>query len=713
MATTAELIAQADEDLANLSTGDLIKIADRESKPAEQKQSAAPKSNLRDDVTFLGSEKLGKAASALFPKTAKATAEGKGYGGKLLGSSQDVASPLRALRVLLPEVQTRDASGKMVNAKGESLPESYKDRLKMAGEKVASTQGPLADPGLVPALAAGVLTGGAPLLAQGAAAGLASAAGHQAENVSEGRGFKPGQAVGEIALSALIPQLLKSGGTAAKKKAVQIIQTAFKAGKRVGGEKVLSPALAETALQKYGSLKGTEGIAGKLSSVHDDINRQFENLMKGPAKNKQVDVRAALNAADNRVDRLAKTMDLKLDEVASIKSTINKWREFFGSNADDLMKTAGQAKSELKLAQGAAQTQAPAATQLGKEAEKAAALQAKTQSQATQAASQASKAKRQFIDVADQVEGSPRYGRVIKDGKIVDIRPQRDVLGQKAESALEGAQMAASKAREAATQARAKLAVNEITQGDFEVLQAAANAAEQRASTLSVAARLQQGESLDQIAKEFSQKGMPTEEIVDVLKAARASVEGAKAIPGTLVKDGTTRFPQAQKFKVNTLDEAANYAKVPAAMRAPELGPQAAAGRIARRKLSSAMTKVEPQLAPLNEKFKEVASIEPFVEQALERQAANRGFSLQDLVTMGLLPSAGAGAAYATDRPELAALGALPLLISRGQKSPAAATALYRAGSQLAQGPGALQIAIANLLRTYGGRGSEGDSTEN
>ena len=75
-----------------------------------------------------------------------------------------------------------------------------------------------------------------------------------------------------------------------------------------------------------------------------------------------------------------------------------------------------------------------------------------------------------------------------------------------------------------------------------------------------------------------------------------------------------------------------------------------------------------------------MAELEPFIENAMRKSAANRGFSLQDIAafTGGVLGMGGAGLA---GKPGYAPLALLPFAVSRMQKSPGAATAIHGGGN--------------------------------
>jgi hypothetical protein len=222
-------------------------LTDDEGNFVERAVPAAPKSNLREDVTFAGSEKAGKGASAVFPRTAKAVGEGKGYGSQALAAGVDLLSlPGRTI------ASTRGGEaganpfsyGKPFGFNPEALrasPGSGESLEALAETKGKSFGGRIVrDPGMAAALLLAPFTGGLSslpvygrLAAQGTAAGAASAGAHQADNVLEGEGVKAGQALGEIALNALIPMAGKAIAQPLKKAGVKILHSVIKPEKAV------------------------------------------------------------------------------------------------------------------------------------------------------------------------------------------------------------------------------------------------------------------------------------------------------------------------------------------------------------------------------------------------------------------------------------------------------------------------------------------------
>lgn len=242
-----------------------------------------PKSNLREDVTFAGSEKAGKTASAFLPRTAKAVAEDKSYGNQAGSAGLDLLSLVG--RALMTEKGREGAKGnKFRQMLGkEEAPQSDFDWR----ESLADTQGKgfvdkvVRDPGMAAALMAAPFTAGLSslpvygrLAAQGAAAGAASAGAHQAENVIQGEGVKAGQAAGEIALNALIPMAGKWGSGLLKKAGTKILHSVIKPEKAVqkaGFSRPGDPMHGSRAI-----LEADRG--GTLKSSLEQVENRIEEL---------------------------------------------------------------------------------------------------------------------------------------------------------------------------------------------------------------------------------------------------------------------------------------------------------------------------------------------------------------------------------------------------------------------------------------------------
>jgi hypothetical protein len=221
-------------------------------------------------------------------------------------------------------------------------------------------------------------------------------------------------------------------------------------------------------------------------------------------------------------------------EKAAANAGIDKYIDFLrggpapedlGVTAQDAMRALGDARAESGATGAIAATDTKAATQ----AERA---QQTAQTAAARAASKAGSLKKQFINTVDQIESSPRYGRVIQDGKVVDLRPLRNELGETAGSALEDAQSAAAKAKAISTEARAKLAVGQISQADYEAAQAAEAEAARNVLVTGSARKLSNGQPIGEVARDLSKNhGIKVDELRDILKDARAKAESGPKLP--------------------------------------------------------------------------------------------------------------------------------------------------------------------------------------
>ena len=184
----------------------------------------------------------------------------------------------------------------------------------------------------------------------------------------------------------------------------------------------------------------------------------------------------------------------------------------------------------------------------------------------------------------------------------------------------------------------------------------------------------------DDVAKKVNSADINLSDVAGINKTID---EFEQMTAGFMDDAGNIDFKMAQNFKRKTLDPISKWDKPsPLGTFDPSLQGPSQAARSTRKKLAAEMELQEPSLAPLNKKFKDMAEIEPFIENSLERLARNRGLSLQDLATLSAGALGAGGAAYA-DNPEYAALAMLPFLISRGQKSPGMASSLWKLGKRL------------------------------
>ena len=168
-------------------------------------------------------------------------------------------------------------------------------------------------------------------------------------------------------------------------------------------------------------------------------------------------------------------------------------------------------------------------------------------------------------------------------------------------------------------------------------------------------------------------------------------------------KDGVVAGNLAQNFKKNTLDKVANYdAPIPTQPFSPKAGAKAQAARATRQELAKQLEYLNPDFKEVNMAYKKMAEIKPFIEQAVERTKANRGFSLQDIMSMGVGAGAVGGGYYMGDdgfKPGMAA-AAIPFLLSRGQKSPKMAHLMHRAGQGLGGMGSAMNTMYAQPVRS-------------
>lgn len=282
-----------------------------------------PKSNLRDDVTFLGSEKLGKIASGLFPRTAEAVATGKPYANQVLGAGLDQLSAGRLVAAAPEALKGGDA---YLESVGDTEGKNWVGQtLRDPATGLALLTAPLA--GFTGGLAKGAVRGGAGLvsrLAGGAAAGavegVASATAHQANNVQGGKEFDLGQAGREVALNTALPVAAGSLGELAK-------QGLRGAGAllKMHGEKIatttIKPSLKDMKdgfrianVYKHGLEGSLEETEQKLDDKFTTLSQQLSERISGsPEKVDMLDMLddATKSITGNKADSFGKNSHME------------------------------------------------------------------------------------------------------------------------------------------------------------------------------------------------------------------------------------------------------------------------------------------------------------------------------------------------------------------------------------------------------------------
>lgn len=277
MATTAELLGELEkQDTKSL----LGQVPDKPKPPAP---------NPRDQVTFLGSENLGKIMADVFPRVAEGTVKGRGAGAQAKAGLLDAVSlPGRGIAASGPAPE------------GATWKDGNPDLGKIKGDRFAGKV--LRDPGTGAALLTAPFTAGlsvvpeatnlaralnyARVAGQGAIAGTASAAAHQAENSLEGMEVSPKEALGEIALNALLPVASRAGGKVLKAGGKKILNTILKPKQGVQeqvaktGEKTIADLIFKHRLDSPVPFTGgVEGIQTRNDALRDKMNEEFGQIL--------------------------------------------------------------------------------------------------------------------------------------------------------------------------------------------------------------------------------------------------------------------------------------------------------------------------------------------------------------------------------------------------------------------------------------------------
>jgi hypothetical protein len=249
-------------------------------------------SSARDNVTFLGSETLGKFAADMFPRVAKGAVEGRGMLHQAGAGLNDALS-----------LVGRGIASSGVAPEGAKLSDGNPGLGEIKGSTLSGRI--LRDPGAGAALAAAPFTGGVSLGGLGGVAlrggltGLASVGAHQNENLLEGQGFRPGEAAGEMALNVGIPVAGKILAPVAKRAGVKIYNSILKPSERTI-KAGFAPSKAEV-------MKGTEALLetghtskGSLADANrsvddriDELAAQIEDIITQKSRPQTVTTKAA------------------------------------------------------------------------------------------------------------------------------------------------------------------------------------------------------------------------------------------------------------------------------------------------------------------------------------------------------------------------------------------------------------------------------------
>lgn len=275
----------ANGDFATDPNGDFVEKA----KPA--KAEPAP----REQVTFLGSDNLGKLMADVFPRVARETVKGSGYGKQVgAGILDELSLPGRGVA----------ASGEAPN--GTKFLDGNPSLGKIKGD--GFVENVLRDPGTGAALLAAPLTGGLSLVpevaaageiataarlanyarvaGQGAVAGAASATAHQGERALDGQGVSLPQTAGEIALSTLLPVGARVGGGVLQAGGKKILNTILKLKEGVQeqvaktGYKTIADLIFKHNLDSPIPFRGgVSGIESRNNALRAKANDEFGKIL--------------------------------------------------------------------------------------------------------------------------------------------------------------------------------------------------------------------------------------------------------------------------------------------------------------------------------------------------------------------------------------------------------------------------------------------------
>jgi hypothetical protein len=308
-------------------------------------------------------------------------------------------------------------------------------------------------------------------------------------------------------------QVLGKGGLAAIEKAAPGFTKAAEALSRWNGrsaeklsgvplealEAYRDPAKRALMKQNFGAESeiGNEFL-DKLNN-YDQFLPETKGIDQALEKMPPISTEGAVKAMEGAKQKPVAGVYSPIDQAGNAKA--EPWIDFIrgGAQPEDLIQTTKRAAQELEQASGTAKATGAEAAANTREAERALKAQVQAQRQAGQAANEVK-------NLPDKGKGFWRWH----------------------ENEEQVAKDAAGKAKEAAIDARAKLAVGEISKADYAAAKATEASAERNLQIVGSARKLFNGQNQKEVAQELSRGGMKVEDIQEVLTKAR---ERAQSIP--------------------------------------------------------------------------------------------------------------------------------------------------------------------------------------
>lgn len=264
---------------------------------------------------------------------------------------------------------------------------------------------------------------------------------------------------------------------------------------------------AKRALMKQSF--GTEAEIGsefleKLNN-YDDYLPEVQGINQALEKMPPISTEGAVKAMQGAKQKPVAGVYSPIDQAGNAKA--DPWIDFIrgGAEPEDLNRSTSQAMQNLDEAQGVAKTTGAQAKTDIREAERAFKTQQKAQQEAGRAANEVK-------NLPDKGKGFWRWH----------------------ENEEIAAREAAGKAREAAIDARAKLAVGGISKADYAAAQAAQASAERNLQVVGTARKLFNGQNIKEVARDLSKEGMKMEHIQDVLSKARERADNIPELETTI-----------------------------------------------------------------------------------------------------------------------------------------------------------------------------------
>jgi hypothetical protein len=287
-----------------------------------------------------------------------------------------------------------------------------------------------------------------------------------------------------------------------------------------------------------------KALVEKINDKDLIFGKEIETINKSVDKLPKISTQRAVDAMENAkakpdiTSRPATDYDLTETEKAGNLKADKEIDFVRGSarpeNLSESARKAAQAFDDARIDEAVKAADAAIQTKIS---DKAARIQLSTQSKAGKAGARAAKTKKEFLDLSDKAgKNITRWGK------------PRNESGAIAEDALDIARETAKVAKEAWIDAQGKYASGAISQADYSMAKATAEATERHSVATDAARRIYNGESIASVGSSLAEKyGMNGEALRPLLTEAR---DRARSVP----KDATVLTAAEYLSKRRRLD---------------------------------------------------------------------------------------------------------------------------------------------------------------